>query len=62
MYDDSAGQTMTKGTELAESENYEKARQYFDAAIRRDPKSGLRTSVVHSCLVINKNGLWPLGT
>jgi tetratricopeptide (TPR) repeat protein len=38
MYDDSAGQTMTKGTELAESENYEKARQYFDAAIRRDPK------------------------
>jgi tetratricopeptide (TPR) repeat protein len=38
MYDDSAGQTMTKGTELAESANYEKARQYFDAAIWRDPK------------------------
>jgi len=38
MYDNSAGQTMTKGTELLESGNYEKARQYFDTAIRGDPK------------------------
>ena len=38
MYDNSAGQMMTKGTELVESGNYEKARQCYDAAIARDPK------------------------
>ena len=38
MYDRAAGITMTNGTEALESKEYEKARQYFDAAIGRDPK------------------------
>jgi tetratricopeptide (TPR) repeat protein len=38
MYDNSTGQTMTRGTDLSEGKDYEKARQYYDAAIGRDPK------------------------
>jgi tetratricopeptide (TPR) repeat protein len=38
MYDYSAGVTSNKGTELTKKGDYEAARQYYDAAIRRAPK------------------------
>jgi tetratricopeptide (TPR) repeat protein len=38
MYDHSAGATMNKATEALRTKDYEKARQYDDAAIARAPK------------------------
>jgi tetratricopeptide (TPR) repeat protein len=38
MYDATAAVTAKKGNELLKKGDYEAARQYYDAAIRRDPK------------------------
>ena len=38
MYDTSAGITMSNGADAVDAKDYEKARQYYDAAIARDPK------------------------
>src|SRR6266571_903758 len=38
IYDASAAVTTNKGTELMKKGDYEAARQYYDAAIRHDPK------------------------
>ena len=35
----SLGRTMNKGVELVDKGDYEKARQFFDAAIAQDPKA-----------------------
>src|ERR671937_2067344 len=38
MFDFSAGEAMTRGSEFLKRRDCEKARQYYEAAIARDPK------------------------
>jgi hypothetical protein len=53
MYDHSAGVTMNKGIELMKKGDYEAARQYYDAAIR---KNGSRISIALSFTCGSESG------
>jgi tetratricopeptide (TPR) repeat protein len=55
MYDGSAAVTMNKGIELLKKGDYEGARQYYDAAIR---KNGSHISIALNSSAISENGPW----